>query len=158
MRAALRHLCEKGIEALKPQRVLSRAARDGFVYREREVWRRPVISKRVANDLRKRALRDGTFGSFDTTTGVGWDPTWDFAVMRNQFQAVRYGRMQPKKKTKRERTREERALKIEEKLEDRLEKMEEYYTEKERFRVKDTSFEAQYKAMMRGTGGAGPPS
>jgi len=64
MRSALRQLCRHGIEALRPQKVNDR-------------WRKPVISKRVAADLRKLALKSGTYGSFDVETGLGWDPTWD---------------------------------------------------------------------------------
>jgi hypothetical protein len=64
MRSALRQLCRHGIEALRPQKVNDR-------------WRKPVISRRVAADLRKAALRSGTYGSFDAGTGLGWDPAWD---------------------------------------------------------------------------------
>ena len=64
MRSALRQLCRHGVEALRPQKV-------------NDKWRKPVISKRVAADLRKLALRSGTYGSFDVETGLGWDPTWD---------------------------------------------------------------------------------
>uniref|UniRef100_A0A7R9ZNN0 MRPL25 domain-containing protein n=1 Tax=Craspedostauros australis TaxID=1486917 RepID=A0A7R9ZNN0_9STRA len=156
MRAALRHLCQKGAEALKPQKVLSKAAENGFTYKETHVWRRPVVSKRVGKVLRKQALRDGTYGTFDVTTGVGWDPLWDPVLMPNQFKVSRYGRMQPKKKTSRERTREERAQKIEKNLETRLDKMEEYYANKETLKVKDTSFEAKYKQMMRSGARGGP--
>ena len=64
MRSALRQLCRHGIEALRPQKVNDR-------------WRKPVISRRVAADLRKVALRSGTYGAFDAVTGLGWDPSWD---------------------------------------------------------------------------------
>ena len=36
----------------------------------------PLISKRIAANLRKRAIIDGTFGSFSSQCG-GWDPLWD---------------------------------------------------------------------------------
>mmetsp|Transcript_7435 Transcript_7435/g.16853 ORF Transcript_7435/g.16853 Transcript_7435/m.16853 type:complete len:171 (+) Transcript_7435:82-594(+) len=64
MRSALRQLCRHGIEALRPQKNNAK-------------WRPPVISKRVAADLRKMAIRNGTYGKFDTETGIGWDPVWD---------------------------------------------------------------------------------
>lgn len=64
MRSALRQLCRHGVEALRPQKVNDR-------------WRKPAISRRVAADLRKMALRSGTYGSFDAVTGMGWDPAWD---------------------------------------------------------------------------------
>jgi hypothetical protein len=64
MRSALRQLCRHGVEALRPQKV-------------NDKWRKPVISRRVAADLRKAAMRSGTYGSFDAVTGSGWDPAWD---------------------------------------------------------------------------------
>ena len=64
MRSALRQLCRHGIEALRPQKV-------------NDKWRSPRISRRVAADLRKAAIRNGTYGKFDTETGIGWDPAWD---------------------------------------------------------------------------------
>ena len=145
MRAALRHLAEHGAEALKPQKVLSKAAKNGTSIRSAEVWRRPVVSKRVGNDLRKLAIKDGTYGSFDKITGVGWDPSWDLVLRSNQYNVNRFGGVRPNKSTKRARTREERAQKIEKNLETRLEKMEEYYVNKEKIRVKDMSFEAVFK-------------
>ena len=156
MRAALRHLAEHGVEALKPQKVVSKLAKLGMNTRSAEVWRRPVVSKRVGNDLRKKALREGTYGTFDPLTGIGWEPSWDLVLKSNQYAVSRFGGIRPKKLTKRERTREERAQKIEKNLESRLEKMEEYYTNKEAERVKDMSFEAVHKRMLRSGGSSGP--
>ncbi len=34
----------------------------------------------MAADLRKVALRNGTYGKFDPVLGVGWDPAWDTPV------------------------------------------------------------------------------
>jgi len=64
MRSALRQLCRHGIEALRPQKV-------------NDKWRKPKISRRVANDLRKLAIRNGTYGTFNSETGEGWNPLWD---------------------------------------------------------------------------------
>lgn len=154
MRAALRHLCEKGVEALKPQKVVAKAKvfGDYMAKPARVVWRRPVVSKRVGNDLRKQAIRAGTYGSFDVATGVGWDPMWDLALKPHQYKVTRFGGIFPPKKTARERNREERAQKIEEKLETRLEVMEEYYAEKEEARIKDRSFESSFKRMSTSQG------
>ena len=60
MRAALRHLCEKGVEALKPQRHTSKPVVVGnyIAKPSQEVWRRPVVSKRVANIIRKEAIAE----------------------------------------------------------------------------------------------------
>ena len=64
MRSALRQLCKHGIEALRPQKV-------------NDKWRKPKISRRVANDLRKLSIRNGTYGQFNSETGEGWNPLWD---------------------------------------------------------------------------------
>ena len=36
----------------------------------------PLVSKRLAANLRKRSIIEGTFGSFSPIHG-GWDPSWD---------------------------------------------------------------------------------
>jgi hypothetical protein len=152
MRAALRHLCKKGVEALKPQQITKAAVQIGshIAQPAKQVWRRPVVSKRVANDLRKQALRAGTYGSFDEVNGVGWEPTWDLVLKKNQYKVTRFGGMLPPKKTSRERSREGRVKQLDEQLESSQEKMDEYYTEKEESRVQDKSFEANYKRLLRG--------
>ena len=159
MRAALRHLCQHGENALKPQKVLQKAVTsfDNHIAKSaREVWKRPKISKRVANDLRKTAIKTGTYGSFCSATGVGWNPQWDLVLQQHRYEVTRFGGIRPAKKTSRERSREDRALKLEEKLETRLELIEEYYNEKEEARVQDKSFEARMKRMARGGGPGGP--
>ena len=137
---------------MKPQKILVQALQiEGHVAQPaKHVWRTPIVSKRVANTLRKKALRDGTYGSFDSETGAGWEPSWDLVLKSSQYKVSRYGGILPPKKTSRERSREERAQKLEEQLETRLEKIEEYYTEKEESRVQDQSFEARYKRLLRG--------
>ncbi|KAA0168919.1 hypothetical protein FNF27_01939 [Cafeteria roenbergensis] len=40
-------------------------------------WQKPRVSSRRAARIRKEALLDGTFGSWDAETGKGWDPAWD---------------------------------------------------------------------------------
>lgn len=157
MRAALRHLCRHGADALRPQKVATGAVEHGslVVKPSREVWRRPLLSKRVANTVRKQAVRDGTYGSFDAGTGSGWDPTWDLVLHSHRHHVTRFAGVQPSKKTSRERNREERARKLEQNLEGREEAMEQYYTDKEESRVQDKSFEARYKRMLRVGPGAG---
>lgn len=152
MRSALRHLCEKGVEALKPQKIQTQVVQVGsyVVKPSKSVWRGPIVSKRVANDIRKTALRNGTYGSFDTTTGIGWDPLWDLALKPNRYKVTQFGGIKPSKGTSRQRNREDRAKKIEENLETRLDKMEEYYTNKEQSRVQEAGFEATFKRLTRG--------
>ncbi|KAG7345912.1 hypothetical protein IV203_004979 [Nitzschia inconspicua] len=156
MRAALRHLCQHGVEALTPTKKMSKAVTVGSYVAKpsRVVWHRPLVSKRVGNDLRKEAIRQGTYGSFDSTTGVGWEPSWDLVLHSNRHQSSRIGNIQPSKKTAKERSREDRALKLEENLAGQAQAMEDYYAEKEKAKVLDNSFEARYKRMMRG-GAAG---
>ena len=158
MRAALRHLCQHGAKALQPEKVTIEAVtRLGHIAKPaREVWRRPKVSKRVANDLRKTAIKSGTYGSFCPDTGKGWEPKWDLVLQQHRNEVTRFGNMRPAKKTSRERSREDRAQKLEQNLESRLELIEEYYTTKEDARVEDKSFEARMKRMARGGGPGGP--
>jgi hypothetical protein len=157
MRSALRHLCQHGAEALKPQKVVTPAIQVGsFIAKPpREVWRRPLLGKRVAKTIRKLALQEGTYGTFDVQDGSGWDPTWDVVLYSNRYHATRFGAIQPPKKTSRQRNREDRAKKLEQTLEGREEAMDKYYTEKEESRVQDKSFEARFKRMLKGGPGTG---
>ena len=153
MRAALRHLAKHGAEALKSQKIITqpKEVHGRIVKPAKEIWLRPVVSKRVGNDLRKKAIREGSFGTFNAETGVGWMPEWDLVLKRNSHRVTRYGGMHPPKKTKRERTRQERAEALDQILETRLEKVEEHYVEKEAGRVQEGGFEAMFKRMTRGT-------
>ena len=148
MRAAVRKLCQHGIEALRPQKVNNK-------------WRKPAVSPRVAADLRKLAIKAGTYGKFDAETGVGWDPRWDSSKAkftanndeadiidilgsnRGAIQSIR-----PPKETKRERTRETRAEKIEGLLAQADEKIEEYRKEQEAKKPKP-GIEEEFKRYMK---------
>jgi hypothetical protein len=157
MRAAVRHLIKNGVEALKPQRIETKAVQVGNQYTakpSRNVWRRPVVSKRVANVVRKQAIQEGTYGIFDSNTGLGWDPQWDLALFASQHKVTRFGGIQPPKKTSRERNRAERAAKIQEHVATRLEKIEEYYTQRAESRVTEKGFEATFK-RLKGSGAPG---
>jgi uncharacterized protein with von Willebrand factor type A (vWA) domain len=83
-------------------------------------------------------------------TGVGWEPAWDIVLKGNQFNVTRFGGIRPKKQHARQRNREERAKKLEENLETRLDKMEEHYVNKESLREVDESFEGRFKRMTKG--------
>ena len=87
---ALRMLAQHGSAALQPSI-------------ERGKYIAPKVSRRVAANVRKRALVEGTFGTFSEEKG-GWDPEWDSP--RKMFM------MRPFKGHVRERNREERAKKI----------------------------------------------
>ncbi|KAL7492817.1 hypothetical protein ACHAWT_007919 [Skeletonema menzelii] len=160
MRSAVRKLCQQGVEALRPQKV-------------NEKWRKPAISRRVAGDLRKAAIRAGTYGKFDAETGAGWDPAWDAPERRHPLlddasavgdvasnealDSILLGSnkgaiqsIRPPKETKRERTRETRAQKIESLLKDADNKIEEYRLEKEASKPKP-GIEEEFKRAMKGS-------
>ncbi len=80
-------------------------------------WRSPLVSKRVAAMLRKKAIKDGTYGSFQGKAG-GWDPAWD------TFKKPIIRR--PHKMKIKERTREARFQRIQGKLAEQPEKLKEY--------------------------------
>ena len=154
MRSALRQLCTHGIEALRPQKVNNK-------------WRKPVISSRVAADLRKAAIKSGTYGSFDVTTGVGWDPLWDAPKAKpvevispsntgevslenkgGNYGGIQLTLLRPPKETKRQRTREARAQKIESLMEGMEERIEEFRREKEA-KKPPPGIEEEFKKYMK---------
>jgi hypothetical protein len=128
MRSALRHLCAHGEEALKQRKFGER-------------WRKALVSKRVAADLRKDAIRAGTYGTFDATTGVGWDPMWDNPGRMPSLKA-------PKCDTRPNVAREQRALKIEAKLAD-MDKLILDHRKMLKDRKPEPSFENYYKKLMK---------
>jgi hypothetical protein len=117
VRSALRHLEKSGAEALLPRK-----------QPDSKNWYKPRISKRVAADLRKKAIREGTFGSFDSTTYTGWDPKWD--VMNVGGGGINWMQIRRPKETKRERIREARAVKIENLLAQADQKIADYKIER----------------------------
>jgi hypothetical protein len=129
MRSAVRWLCRYGEEALKPQ----------FM---ENAWAKPKVSKRVAAELRKQAVVEGNYGSFDSETGKGWDPKWDDLRQTGTMQ------LRPPKLTKRQRTRESRALKIEGLLDGMDDKIDAHYKKMREKRTKVRSFENWYKSLM----------
>lgn len=111
-------------------------------------WHSPKISKRKAAILRKRAKREGTYGSWDPENGQGWDPAWDVELeMAKPHGSGRFTALRPPKKTERQRTREERARRIEEKLVGMDERIEELHAERIRNKP-EPSFEKTFKDMM----------
>lgn len=120
IRSALKHLHKHGAAALHPTKRV-----DPNVKRQK--WLRPIVSKRIAADLRKKAIKQGTFGSYDPTNGIGWDSSWDVKTVARGDDGGRieicsngklpWMQIRPPKETKRERTRETRAVKIEKLLE-----------------------------------------
>ena len=62
-------------------------------------------------------MREGVFGSYDPNTGKGWDPQWDIDSSTTVSNQLPWMQIRPHKETKRERTREDRAVRIETLLE-----------------------------------------
>ena len=116
---ALRKLYEHGADALRPKKIV-----DPKVKRQR--WMKPMVSKRIAKTLRKTAQRNGTYGTYDPETGIGWDPSWD---IDSGSRKINWMQIRPPKETKRERTREERATKIEKLVEEANDKIAAYKIE-----------------------------
>ena len=153
MRSALRQLCRHGVEALRAQQ-------------KNDKWRKPAVSKRVAADLRKIAIRNESYGKFDTETGVGWDPAWDSperhsrrtitpqddaTAIDNILMGSNSGgisSIRPPKLHKRERTREGRAQKIEDLLAQADDKIEEYRLELEAKKPKP-GVEEEFKRALK---------
>lgn len=119
VRSALRNLHKFGADALKPSK-LNNDITSQHPFNQRQIWRKPLVSKRVAKRLRKKAIREGTYGSYDATTGVGWDVNWDTPGTSTSTVTngnnIAWMKIRPHKETKRERTREARAKKIEDML------------------------------------------
>jgi len=120
IRSALKNLHRYGAEALQPRKRT-----------DSKKWYKPKVSRRIANDLRKQAIREDTFGAYDPLLGKGWDPLWDQLSDNTDHQRMRgskisWMQLRPPKETKRERTREARALKIENMLEEADKKIAEY--------------------------------
>lgn len=120
IRSALKHLHRIGSAALQPTKMVDPT-------QKRQKWAKPIVSRRIAADLRKKAIREGTFGSYDSTNGIGWDPVWDAKTITRGDDGKRidicsngklpWMQIRPPKETKRVRTREARAVKIEKLLE-----------------------------------------
>lgn len=124
LNSAMRKLCNFGVEALKPQLIKNSSTRLA------SHWNPPSIPKRKSRGMRRRALQEGTYGSFDATTGIGWDPQWDVELAKHGGGGTGRIRLRPNKKTSRERTREQRAQKIEKNLEDMDENIAQYHVDR----------------------------
>lgn len=114
------------------------------------LWKPPAISKRKAAVLRKQAIRNGTYGKFDSEKGgVGWDPMWDVELAKASLGGLgRYTALRVPKKSSRKRTREMRAQKIETAMVGMDERMEEVQAAKHRNKPPVT-FESTYKELMK---------
>mmetsp|Transcript_22271 Transcript_22271/g.32537 ORF Transcript_22271/g.32537 Transcript_22271/m.32537 type:complete len:168 (+) Transcript_22271:70-573(+) len=117
IRSALKKLHSKGIAALLPEKMIDPTS-------PRQRWKKPIVSRRIAKDLRKKAIREGTYGSYDADSGIGWDKSWDEGLWSNSSPLtgastgknvgqVNWMEFRGFKDTKRERTRESRAVRIE---------------------------------------------
>jgi Mitochondrial ribosomal protein mL59 len=138
--AARRQLAKKGIEALKAQKVV---LSENSVLERTNHWRKPVISRRVAQVLRKDAIKLGTYGKFDLETLTGWDPEWDEALKSKDLQGRH--RIQKPKSHKRERTRADRIAKIDANMEGMTQRMEELMKTQRDNRQRKMDFQSVFK-------------
>ncbi|KAL7567611.1 hypothetical protein ACA910_000207 [Epithemia clementina (nom. ined.)] len=139
-RAARKLLGYYGVLAMKPRLVQKD---DG-----RELWRAPKVSRRRARVLRNEAIRNGTYGTFDKKALTGWERSWDIEMAISKPRGEGRFFIRPSKTTKRERTREQRALKIEKAMEGMDDRIEEFYAQ--RIANKPVkNFEYRYKSMIK---------
>mmetsp|Transcript_1281 Transcript_1281/g.1835 ORF Transcript_1281/g.1835 Transcript_1281/m.1835 type:complete len:190 (-) Transcript_1281:83-652(-) len=142
IRSALQILHQHGVNALLPTKRTLESEEQNF-NKLKAIWQKPMVSKRIGNDLRKKAIREGTYGTYNPNTGTGWDANWDFVTkttmnpedgseMTTRTRVMGGGtripfmQMRPPKETKRERTREARASRIELLLEQADDKIADY--------------------------------
>ena len=85
---SIRLLTQYGVDALRPALVNGR-------------YIGPMIPRRKAADLKKRAIIEGTYGEFTPNVG-GWNPDWE--IPRKMYI------IKPDKGHSRERTREQRYI------------------------------------------------
>jgi Mitochondrial ribosomal protein mL59 len=143
-------------------------------YDARRCWHKPKVSRRKAHVLRKHAIRTGTYGTYDPETGTGWDAAWDADLFQRgpvggggriqsasadgdattEQQATQGGgalgryRVTVPKRTKRHRTREQRAQLIDRNMADMDARIDEYYAAKHAAKPPNT-FENLHKRLMR---------
>lgn len=127
---AIRKLVQFGEAALRPQLVNGR-------------WRKPQISPRYAARIRKESIACGTYGTFDPTTGSGWDPAWDSPGRIGTTSALR-----PPKLHKNYRDRENRATNIESLMEGMDERIDQFRKEKQD-KKPSKSIDNLYKRLTR---------
>eukprot|EP00977_Amphora_coffeiformis_P027264 scaffold34597_cov177-Amphora_coffeaeformis.AAC.32 len=141
--SALKKLADRGVQALQPTRVVVQG-----IQNEVAVWRSPAISNRIASVLRKTAIREGSYGTFDAQTLKGWDAQWDIDLEIAKAGGNGRRRLRVPKKTSRQRTRETRARKIETNMDGMEERIEQFYADKQAKKPPDT-IENMYKKLMR---------
>ena len=120
-------------------------------------YTRPIVAPRIANQARKRAIIEGTYGSFVPDVG-GWDPVWD--------KVPKIYPLRPPKGHKRERTREERFQKINDAMKTMPEKIAKYREDVKARKPEQSIYQIfkrvealpQYKKIMsKMSGGRGAP-
>ena len=133
-------LSKMGMRALRPLLI---EREDGL-----RVWRSPPVSRRRARELRKIAIREGSYGTFNKETLRGWERSWDIQLAMLKPAGQGRIRIRPNKGTKSQRTREERAQKIEKAMEGMDDRIEEYYHQKHASKP-PRSFESYYKTLVK---------
>lgn len=141
--AARKQIWRYGIEAMKPQYIETPNGRHRKGY-----WQGPKVTKRVASDIRKDSIRNGTYGSFNYETLEGWDRAWDLELLKAKSRGQGRMRITVPKLKKAHRTREERAQKIERALEGMDERISQLWEDRIKSKPPDT-IENRYKKALR---------
>jgi hypothetical protein len=103
----------------------------------------PLVPKRKASVIRKQAIKEGLYGSFDPVKGCGWDAKWDELKVKKMYF------LKPHKGHLRERTRPERAAKITKAMEGMPARLAKYKQEiKDRRPKKDIMFMFERAARL----------
>ena len=84
------------------------------------VTRSPLLGALTQAKLRRRAIIDGTYGTWDPETGRGWDASWDKPHTPTLYGGREF------KGSKRSRTKRERVARIDKAMADMPKKIEEY--------------------------------
>mmetsp|Transcript_5312 Transcript_5312/g.6952 ORF Transcript_5312/g.6952 Transcript_5312/m.6952 type:complete len:163 (+) Transcript_5312:208-696(+) len=142
-RAARKIIAREGLSALKSIYI------DTPEGKTAGYWRTPPVSKRMAAVIRKEAIREGTYGSFNYENLTGWERSWDIELELAKTKGQGRMRITPPRWTKRARTREERAQKIEKSLEGMDERIDKHLESRILNKPEET-FERLYKKVLKG--------
>jgi len=158
--AARKRLAWYGVNALLPSKhpKYKDGEQDVTKLSVKEIsWHPPMLSNRKINVLRNIAKLEGTYGSFDPETLKGWDPQWDVALAINKPKGTgRYMALRKPKLTTHNRTREDRALKIEAAMVGMDERMEAMQAERIEKKKEKPGIMTTFNKLMKKSGPGKP--
>jgi hypothetical protein len=149
--SALRQLQRHGVQALQPTPVPVVRPSHGHNSTNTKTplfrWQKPVVSRRVARVLRKQAIVDGSYYNKEDNSCMF--PVFDEAMARAQGRGQgRLPQLRVPKKASRQRTREERALKLERNMIGMDDRMQELWASS-KGKKPPPSFENLYKSLTK---------